>query len=242
MNYLITGVNGSLGNGIAKYFIEKKNCKILCTSRGANTVSFNGQYKHIPSINLLEESHLDKLSKEAEEYFNGKFHIINAVGRYYQNGHQPFLDVSLKEADDIFNSNFKTVYNTANKLIPIQVQKGGGHFIGFSCTSVINKYPTMSAFSSSKAGLDSLIGSLANEHYKDKIIANSFQLSTLNTEEERKLKPHGDFNSWLNIEEIAEFLYNFISIEPSLISGNSIHIYKHSNSFFNTSFFERISK
>lgn len=243
MNILITGGNSALGIGLTKYFGSEGNNRILVSSRTKifDKLEFP-QLDYIEGIDLLDESSLTKLYKKAESYFNNEFHIINAVGRYFTEGHKPFLSVNISEASSILHSNYTTVYNTANCLLPLQIDKGGGHFIGFSCTSVLYRYPTMAAFSAAKSALENLIGCLANEYYKDGVIANCFQLSTLKTAEEKKLKPTEDPESWLDLNDVAVFISDFLKMKKNIISGNSMHIYKYSDSFFGKSYYERIKK
>jgi NAD(P)-dependent dehydrogenase (short-subunit alcohol dehydrogenase family) len=241
-NYLITGGNGFLGFEIAKSLIEDKNCNVFVTTRSKKEFNFKGKYTVLNDIDLLREKDVSKLSAAVDKYFEDSFTVLNCVGKYFKNGHESFLKISPEEAELIFKSNYQTVYNTAKSIIPIQIKKGGGHFIGFSCTSVKYNYPTMAAFSSAKAAMESLIKTIANEHYKDKIVSNAFQLSTLNTDFEKEIKPKGDFDNWLKSEELSNFIFNFVGLKPSIISGNVLHLYKHSDTFFSESFFNRIKK
>lgn len=72
--------------------------------------------------------------------------------------------------------------------------------------------------------------------YKKKgINANTIALATLLTETELKIKPKGDSKNWLNTDEVCEFVENIILQPSKLISGNVIHIYKYSDSYFHQS-------
>lgn len=240
MNYVITGANGPLGVAICKYLIEEKSCNVLCATRSMNPLQFEGTYKQISGIDLLQEESLERLAQETNSYFSESFNIINAVG-HFKNGQQPFLETSLFEAELIFKSNFTAIYNTAFKLLPVQISKGGGHFIVFSCDSTNFNYPLMNPFISAKSALNSFIKSLANEFYRLGIIANAFALTTVRTELEIKTKPHGDFENWLDPEEVAQKIFELTNIS-TLISGNIIKLYKHSDTFFGKSYYDRILK
>lgn len=240
-NYLITGATSPLAKAFINTLKNRKDVKIFLTSRKRLEVKDDfDNIAILDGIDLLCNNDLQILSQEVDKFFDSKFNIVNSVGRYYKMGHQVFCDISIDEAQDIMMSNYMTVYNVAKNILPIQIQKGGGHFVGFSCTSVNYMYPTMAAFASAKSALETLIGSIANEYYKDGIIANTFRLSTLNTDEEKKLKPNGDFNNWLAVDQVADFVCNFIEMPNNLISGNNMHIYKHSETFFGSSFYDRI--
>lgn len=241
-NYLITGGNSFLGKAVAEHLSKNGKHKLLVVTRSP----IDKFYKDMPGImsldgiDLLNEAHLEKLAAFCAEFFNGRLNIINCVG--YYKGQSPFEDTAVNEAKNIFESNFTTVYNTAYTLIPYLKKNNGGHFICFSCKSVKYRYPQMAAFSAAKSALDTLVGSLANEFSEYGLVANSFSLSTIDTETERIVKPSGDFDNWLKPEEIAILMEKITDDNFSLINGNTIDLFKYSKSFFGKSYFERIER
>lgn len=237
--FLVTGASSPLGLDIASVFTEDTDNQVLLTSRKDLGLPAHPHLKCLSEIDLLEESDLERLTEVANQFFDGPFHVINCVG-YYANGQEPFLTTELDEARRIFDGNFVTVYNVAKYIVPLQIEKGGGHFIGFSCNSVRYKYPWMAPYTSSKAALETFIGCLANEHYQDNIIANVFAMATLQTDAEKNRKPKGDWDNWLPPIEIGEYLIDFVSARHAVHSGNVVNLYKFSESFFNESYFERI--
>lgn len=241
LNYLVTGANGALGRAIALN-LHNAGHRVLATSRSAMKGEWptSDRLVFLPNIDLLDRHSLAALATRCEEFFKGPFHVINAVGRFFKGGHVPLLQVDIAEAQEIMASNFLSVQNTATYLLPLQIQRGGGHFIGFSCTSVKYRYPRMGAFSAAKSALETFMGCLANEHYEHGIFSNVFQLSTINTPYERQLKPDGDFDHWLEPSEVAQQVMQFTQL-PTMSSGNTIHLYKHSPTFFGRSFYDRIS-
>ncbi|MBL0128446.1 MAG: SDR family oxidoreductase [Flavobacteriales bacterium] len=241
MNYLVTGANGALGRALAIQ-LHSAGHYVIATSRSAMKEEWptSDRLVFIPNVDLMDRNSLADLTKRCEEFFSGPFHVINAVGRFFRHGHVPLLGVDIAEAQEIMASNFLSVQNTATYVLPLQIQRGGGHFIGFSCTSVKYRYPRMGAFSAAKSALETFMGCLANEHYEHRIMSNVFQLSTIDTPYERNLKPDGDFAHWLEPNEIAQQVMQFTQL-PTMSSGNTIHLYKHSPTFFGRSFYDRIS-
>lgn len=242
-NFLITGANSFLGRAIVKRLSQNPVNKLLLITRSAvefDEYNNNENIFHLKNINLLEKKCLSILSEKCVTFFKGKLNTINCVG--YYKGQEPFEKTTIQEAKKIFDSNFVCVYNTANAIIPYIKDNGGGHFICFSCKSVKYHYPLMAPFSASKAALDCLVGTLANEFSKYGFIANSFSLSTLDTDYERKIKPYGDFYNWLKLEEIVTIIENIVMSDFFLMNGNTIDLFKYSESFFNKSYFDRIKK
>lgn len=242
-NYLITGANSFLGKALIKHLSSDSTNKLLIVTRSLADFSEYNEYENIYYLNgidLLDENCLSILANKCNEFFEGKLNTINCVG--YYTGQEPFEKTSIAEAKRIFDSNFICVYNTANAIMPYIIKNNGGHFICFSCKSVKYRYPLMAPFSASKAALDCLVGSLANEFSKIGLVANSFSLSTLDTDFERKVKPFGDFDNWLKLEEVAIIIEKIITSDFDIMNGNTIDLFKYSESFFNKSYFDRIKK
>lgn len=240
-NFLITGANSYLGKAIFEIF-KNKGYRLLLVTHERNEFGNidSNDIRVIKGIDLLNETHLEKLSSEVRSFFSEGFNIINCVGFY--EGQKPFEKTSIQESIKIFNSNFVTIYGVASTLIPIMAEEGGGHFICFSCNSVRYNYPQMAPFTAAKSALESLMRSLANEFYDRGIYANSFQLSTLLTDFELKVKPHGDHGNWLPPQEVAEYIDTFVSQKPQIVNGATINLYHYSDTFFHSSYFDRIKQ
>ncbi|MBL4676393.1 MAG: SDR family oxidoreductase [Mucilaginibacter sp.] len=242
VNYLITGANSFLGKAItARLSLNPENRLLLVSRKNiSGERSYGDTISYLPNTNLLNEDSLQQMRKECELFFTGPVHVINCVG--YYKGQEQFEETSPGEAKKIFESNFTTVYNTAFAIMPYLMANGGGHFITFSCKSVRYRYPFMAPFSASKAALECLMGSLANEFSKYGVIANAFSLSTLDTAYERTIKPYGDYQNWLKLDDIAKTLEEVITGNFHLMNGNTIDLFQYSDSFFNKSYFDRIKK
>jgi len=88
--------------------------------------------------------------------------------------------------------------------------------------------------------VESLIQGISNEYLHQGIIANTIALATLDTKEERIIKPNGDPPNWLKMNEVCTLVDNFIANSNGLFNGNIIHAYKHSETYFGQSYFDRI--
>ena len=219
-NILITGGTSHLGSSIAKYF-SNKGYNVLVTSRRENN-NFKSGIKCISDIDLLETSCLTTLKNTVSEKFDSKFTLINTVGFFPENGHQPFLSHSLDELNKIIHNNYIALSNTLHYLLPLMIEKGGGNIISISCKSVKHNFPWMIPFTASKAAVESLMKGIANEYSKEGIVSNTLELATLQTETEQNLKPHGDYNNWLDTKEVAKTIHTLISNDNSYINGNVI--------------------
>ncbi len=238
-NILITGGNGPLGRDITKCL--SKNHNVIITTRKKEIEEVNEGVKVLHEIDLLTASGLEKLHEQVNGLFKDKFSVINCTG-YYGAGQEPFLDPSLEEDYRVFDSNFKTVYNTSKTLLPLMIERGGGHFITFSCNSVGYNYPWMIPFTAAKTAVEALSKGLANEFSKDGIFSNCIQLATILTEHEIERKPYGDHKNWLKTTEVARYIEEVINYDHPYFNGNVIKLFKYSESYYNQSYFDRIKK
>lgn len=240
-NILITGAASYLASSIIKKYTNYNKYRILLTSRSIDsklTDMVNDNCKYLSGINLLNVKDVQKLREFIVEYFDSKFSVINCVGYFpkFSLIHQSSFKIAKKNIE----SNYLCVFNLANQLLPLMIDRAGGHFIAFSSHTNYQNYPEMVAFTSSKIALECLIKGIANEYGQYGILSNIFALATLNTDIERKLKPHGDFKNWLNLDEVSESVFQLIHDNNSLLNGNVIHLYKYSESYFHQSYYDRI--
>lgn len=238
-NYLITGASSFLGKEFVNHLM-KNNSKIIFTSRKVTQINEpkNKNIKYFSNIDLLVEKDIDILVEEANSFFDGPFSVLHCTG--YYDGQEPLELMTLEESNRIFNSNYVAVYNLSIKLLSIMIEKGGGHFVGFSCNSVKYNYPHMAPFTAAKSAMESFFRTIANEFYDRGIFANSFQLATLLTDHEILRKPFGDKEKWLRLNEVVAYVEQFLNQPVQIQNGNTIQLYHYSESFFHKSYFDRI--
>jgi NAD(P)-dependent dehydrogenase (short-subunit alcohol dehydrogenase family) len=242
-SFVITGANSFLGRAFAKMLSKNENYKVFLTSR--SKFNFNGLLKnknvsYLPELDLTVESDVKKFADAVNDFLPNQFHVINCLG--YFPGYDTIQEINTETAKKIFDSNVIALYSVANNLLPLMCKRKGGHFIGFSTHTSYQHYPRMVAFTAAKAAVESLIRGIANEYFEKGINANTIALATLLTETELKIKPKGDSKNWLKTDEVCEFVENIVLQPSKLVSGNVIHIYKYSDSFFHQSYFDRINK
>lgn len=241
-SYVITGASSCLGKTFAKYLCKTGNKVVLTSRRSCEDLSSlqSDSVLYLPGLSLVEENDLDVLCKEVGLFFERGFHVINCLG--YFPDYKSIESMSIEEARNVLESNVLAVFGVANRLLPLMSERGGGHFVGFSMHTAYQNYPYMALFSAAKMALESFIKGISNEYLKDGINANVISLSTLQTEHELRMKPHGDYSNWLRTEEVCKIVTNLIECSSGLVNGSVIHAYKYSDSFFGESFISRIRK
>lgn len=239
---IITGISGDLGGILAKALANDSDVTLIGTMRRKRMATD----RFPKNVNVLDDCDLTKpeccaqVAATAHQLFTGPFGFIHSVGDFLD--HVPFLNIDSEKASRIFESNVITLCNILRALIPVMQAKRGGSSIAFSCSSVTYRYPWMASFTASKAAVDSLVQSLAHEFSGDALRFNSLVLSSLKMEKERKSKPHGDFENFIPPLDLVPIIQFLLSPESYLINGNAITVYRHSDRFYHTGYFERVAK
>lgn len=239
LSFVVTGATGQLGQAVVKELLLTERATVLAVGRGTlRRLSGSKEESLEGGIDLTVSDGAELLASHAAS-LPGRVSVINCIGFFPQ--YRRFLELSHSDVDKVFRTNFLAVYFTALSLVPILVQRGGGHFVTFSTLSSIDAYPLMAAFNTAKAAVEHLSRHLAHEFGGNEVQANTFALATLKTAEEIRLKPHGDHDHWIDPTEIARLVRQFVTGEFRLMNGNVMQCYHYSSGFYTTSYFDRIN-
>jgi NAD(P)-dependent dehydrogenase (short-subunit alcohol dehydrogenase family) len=240
--YVIAGSNGYLGRAMVEEFASVPEALLLLTCRQKNFLLPNTENNRmfvVPGLDMSRSTDAAMLAAEVERVIQGPFDVINCIGSFP--GYNPIIEINGDEALEVHKNNYISVYNLAHVLLPLIKRRGGGQFVTFTSHSRYQAYPNMAAFDSAKAAAEQLIRHIANEMSKDGVVANAFALATLATEEEFRLKPHGDHEHWLCPAEVAKQVHHLLKAPNRMINGNVIQLYNYSRSYFHMSYFDRTS-
>jgi NAD(P)-dependent dehydrogenase (short-subunit alcohol dehydrogenase family) len=100
----------------------------------------------------------------------------------------------------------------------------------------------MSAFTAAKSAVESLMRSMANEFSGDGLRFNSLVLASLQTAKVYASKPHGDFDNFIPPMQLVPIVRFLLSDASGLVNGNAINVFKHSDAFYHTGYFERVAR
>lgn len=231
-NVLITGVSSGIGSQIVNKFCQLPNYNIIGFSRNKSKLK---QLKlnceiHAKSNLILEQMDINSLTKtklnkifsdnkikNLEILINNAGHLIN----------KPFLKLNAKDWNVIYNTN---VFSLANmiKLCHPYLKKGKSpHVVNISSMGGIpltDKFPGLTAYSSSKAAVGILSEVLAVEFKKDNIACNCLALGAVQTPMLKKAFP--GFKADVQPLEMANFVVDFALNSHHFINGKVVPVAK----------------
>lgn len=244
-NYLITGATSALGKALAAFIKNKygKECKLFLVSRTHNNeleslVDDNVVYHS--GIDLLDIKPTDKVIQEIDKFFDNNFTLIHSAGDFWL--HLSFLEFETIKARNMMDSHYGTLYNVLQNVLPMMIKKGGGKILTFGCNATDYHFPNMLPFTAAKAAVDATIKCIAHEYANKNIVANSIALSSLKTSQNKESKPFGDFEHYLDLQELSQTVIEIAELTNNLANGNVINCYKYSDSYYNEGYFHRIAQ
>jgi len=170
---IVTGGGGGFGKGIAADFVKQGASVII-----ADFVEEVGQKTadelkcEFVRADVTKKEDWEKLVKFADDKFGKLDVVINNAGTTYRN--KPTNEVTDEDFDKVFNVNVKSIYYSANVIVPYMQKKGnGGSFVSIASTAGIRPRPGLTWYNASKAAVINATKTRAVEFAKDKIRFNN---------------------------------------------------------------------
>ena len=239
-NFLITGATSALGKQLCKMIAQNAGARLMMISRShSNDLKEleSDTVQYISGVDLTTLRLNDNFSEIFDEFFTGPISLIHCAGDFWT--HFSFLEVSVEKANQIMNSHYLTLYATLQSVLPIMIKKKGGKVATFSYNSMNENFPNMLPFNAAKAAVEATTKCIAHEYAKYGIAANVLSLASLKTEESKYSRPFGDYENYLDLEELCHSILDIVNTS-NLITASVIQCYKYSDSYYNQGYFERI--
>ena len=149
---VIAGVNSEIGKSIASEFLNRNTEVVGLTRRKDSNYFENSHYTQINKFDYLDLS--DILTREFNIF-------INCIGKYSDS---TFKDLSKKEIDEMYQSNLILPAEVILKVFNKFFNQDNGYIVNLNSVAALSSNPDNEIiYSSSKAGLKSLIESLQTE-------------------------------------------------------------------------------
>ncbi len=218
MNVLITGASRGIGLELVKQFLQAGDT-VWALSRQKKTGLANEAYEK-GTLHWLQEEDLlseDFLGRVAGWEFRLDIVIHNAG--FLVN--KAFADISPAELEQSYETNVYLPYRLTQVLLPRLSPKA--HSIFISSVGGINgtqKFPGLTAYSSSKAAMACLAECLQAEFAETSWSFNSLALGAVQTEMLQQAFP--GYEAPVSAEQMAGFIYRFAKNEGQMVKGKSI--------------------
>lgn len=225
MNIIITGASRGIGFATALEF-AKNGHQVLAIARSekgllqlqttAKNQNLSG--KILPLVGDVLDS-LD-IVKQVKSHFSEIDVLINNAGVLLN---KPFVDISSEDLQKVYSVNVFAPFQLIRSLIP--VFKTNTHVINIGSVGGVNdsqKFPGLSAYSSSKGALSILTECLQAEYAETDLSFNCLALGAVQTEMLSEAFP--DYKADVDVVEMSRYIYNFSFTAPSVLRGKTVMV------------------
>jgi NAD(P)-dependent dehydrogenase (short-subunit alcohol dehydrogenase family) len=204
---LVTGARGSLGSVVMKKYIDA-GAKVFGADLPGQLSVKGGEF--IP-IDLSDSKSVTNAVKGLEVDV-----LVHCAGGF----RFAMIDqTSDADMDFLWNANCRSAFLLAREVLPSMKEKNFGRMVFVSARATTQPGAGVGAYAASKAGLNMLVGSLADEVKDFNINVNAVLPSIIDNPTNRIDMPQADFNKWVRPDQLSEIIFSLTSEWGNPING-----------------------
>lgn len=173
---LVTGAGSGFGEGIATRFAAE-GARLVVNDvardngeRVAAAIRAAGGDAVFAYGDVSKDVDVGGLLKAATGSYGGLDIVVNNAGVSHRN--QPLLGITEAEFDRVFSINVKSLFWTAQHMVPHFRERGGGVFINIASTAGVRPRPGLVWYNGSKGAMITISKAMAVELAPDRIRVN----------------------------------------------------------------------
>ncbi len=226
---IVTGSVGNLGLATALAF-QEVGAKTVLVDRSNERLREN--YSNIANspdhllaggVDLANPESLGQVVKSALDRFGSIDALVNTVGGW--RGGKAAHETDLADWDFLFGINLRTTLLCCRAVIPQMLRQGHGRIVNVASRDALAGGAGYSAYSASKSAVLRLTESMAAELKNSNINVNCIMPGTIDTPQNRKAIPNGDFSKWVEPAAIADVILFLISDAARAINGAAVPVF-----------------
>jgi len=222
-NCFLTGATGGIGKCIAMKMAENK-CNLFLTSPSTGelkrlkeklkSVHGNGIKVFYKAGDLNKVEDIKRIIEKVRGSLKSIDILINCAGVFPVKSLQ---DSGLEDYENCFNVNIRAPFLFCKAFSQSMIKNKWGRIVNIGSSSAYSGFKETSIYCASKHALLGLSRSLHDELKKDNI--RTFCVSPASVKTEMgKLAKNQNFNTFINPEEIAEYIVFIISFDKEMVS------------------------
>lgn len=219
---VVIGASRGIGKQIVFELAKDKSTTVIALSRNIEAMNEDFTASNIITGKIdLSDENLHIQMEEVLQSFSTIDILINNAGQLIK---KPFLELSREDIEACYQTNaIGTIYAT-QYIVPKMIAKGG-HIVNISTMGAFQgsvKFPELSAYSTSKAGITSFTELFAEEFKATKVRMNCLCLGAVQTEMFEEAFPDG--KAPLSAREMAEYIVDFAYRAPLFFNGKILPV------------------
>lgn len=221
-NIVVIGASRGIGKELVQLFAEDENNHVVALSRNIEAMSAFDSLKNVrySAFDLSNATILEDLTQILSEIESVDI-LINNAGKLVN---KPFLELTKTDIESCYQTNAVGVMLATQVVVPKMVKKGG-HIVNISTMGAFQgsvKFPGLSAYSTSKAGVISFTELFAEEYKETKIKMNCLCLGAVQTEMLEEAFP--GFKAPLSAKSMASYIHDFANNGDQYMNGKILPV------------------
>ena len=221
-NIIVTGASRGIGFSLVQYFLQK-NHEVIAVSRQAKGLF--ALLEKFPNLTIVEaeiteKEGLDRVSTVVSAKWKKVDILIHNAGKIV---HKPFFKTSTNDFLEVYKVNVFAVAELSREMLPFLHK--GSHVVAISSMGGIQgsvKFAGLSAYSSSKGAVITLMELLAEEYKNSGISFNVLALGAVQTEMLQEAFP--DYKATITAGEMASYIANFALTGNKMYNGKVLQV------------------
>ena len=221
---IVTGAFGVLGAAVARRFASDGARLGLIDHISAPAWAqqeFAGTHRLRGGTELTDAAATAAAIDSLAADFRGIDVLVNVAGGFQW---QPLAQGAEGVWDAMFGTNLKTAVMACSAALPHLLARGRGRIINIGAGAAARAAAGMGAYAASKAGIERLTESLAEELKDRNILVNSVLPGTLDTPRNRADMPDADFSRWVSPAAVADVIAFLASDGARAVTGAAIRV------------------
>ncbi|MFO1407289.1 MAG: SDR family NAD(P)-dependent oxidoreductase [Steroidobacteraceae bacterium] len=222
---VVTGAFGVLGTAVARRFAaggaQLALLDLAIQPPEALAREFGAAHLLLGGVDLGELESSRRAMAAAAMRFGGIDVLVNVAGGFQW---QSLLEGDVETWDQLYRMNLRTAVVACKVALPALIERGRGSIVNIGAGAATKAAAGMGAYTASKAGVQRLTESLADELKDHGIRVNSVLPSIIDTPRNRADMPAADASRWVKPAEIADVVAFLASDAARAVTGAAVAV------------------
>jgi NAD(P)-dependent dehydrogenase (short-subunit alcohol dehydrogenase family) len=221
----VTGAAGALGAAVARKFRALGARVALLDHESVPSWAqneFPAPHVLVGGVDLTDERAAAVAFSQIAERAGGLDVLVNVAGGFRW---QTVADGNLATWDLMFAMNLKTALIASRAALPYLKARGGGRIINIGAGAAARGRAGMGPYTASKAAVERLTESLADELKDHNITVNVVLPGTIDTAANRTGMPDADAARWVQPEAVADVIAFLASDAARAVTGAAVRVF-----------------
>ncbi len=219
-NVIITGTSRGIGFELVKLFADAGHQVLALSRNAAPVIGLNLKNCNAFSFDITKTSDIQRVSEYIKDDWQQVDILINNSGLLVN---EPFSEINIEDFKKVYEVNVFGVAAIIQAVAPFMDKSG--HVVTVSSMGGVQgsvKFPSLSAYSSSKGAVLILTELLAEEYKETGPSYNALALGAVQTEMLEEAFP--GYKAPLTAKEMAAYIMNFSLTGQKLFNGKIIQV------------------